>query len=210
MIFEQIRVGGDRNFAYLIGDPESGQAALIDPAHDPAMALARAAELGLTVVLLINTHGHADHIGGNSHVLKNSPARLVAHGNCQDGEELSLGELTLRLIHTPGHTPDSLCVLAEFAGQVGRLVTGDTLFVGKVGGTGLGDDARQEHISLHEKLMTLPDDTEVWPGHDYGVRPSSSIAEEKASNPFLLQTSFEDFVNLKRNWAEYKAQHGIQ
>jgi hydroxyacylglutathione hydrolase len=210
MIFEQIRIGGDRNFAYLIGDPESKRAALVDPAHDPALALARAAELGLTVTLLINTHGHADHIGGNSHVLQHSEARLVAHGNIADGEELSLGKVTLRFIHTPGHTPDSLCLLAESAGEASRLVTGDTLFVGKVGGTGLGDDAREEYDSLHRKLMTLPGETEVWPGHDYGVRPSSSIAEELAGNPFIIQESFEAFVDLKRNWAEYKAKHGIQ
>ncbi len=210
MIFEQIRVGGDRNFAYLIGDPTSGQAALIDPAHKPAMVLERVAELGLSVTLLINTHGHSDHIGGNPLVLRKTEARLVEQGNTTDGERMSLGEVTLTFIHTPGHTTDCMCILAKAEGDTPRLVTGDTLFVGKVGGTGLGEDARQEYHSLHEKLMTLPGETEVWPGHDYGKRPSSSIAEEKAENPFILQESFEEFVDLKRNWAEYKRKHRIK
>ncbi len=210
MIFEQIRVGGDRNFAYLVGDEDSGTAALVDPAHKPAMVLDRVAELGLAVTLLINTHGHSDHIGGNPLVLRKTEARLLEHGNTEDGQRIALGAVKLTFIHTPGHTADCLCVLVETSGEAGKLITGDTLFVGKVGGTGLGEDARLEHRSLHEKLMTLPDATEVWPGHDYGVRPSSSIGEEKASNPFILQSSFEDFVNLKRNWVEYKRKHGIK
>jgi glyoxylase-like metal-dependent hydrolase (beta-lactamase superfamily II) len=111
---------------------------------------------------------------------------------------------------TPGHTEDSICVLVKAPGEPGKLVTGDTLFVGKVGGTGYGDDARAEYDSLHEKLLRLPDDTEVWPGHDYGVAPSSTIGREKKTNPFLLCESFETFVELKRNWLRYKAEHGIE
>ncbi|MBT4484431.1 MAG: hypothetical protein HOC71_12230 [Candidatus Latescibacteria bacterium] len=89
-------------------------------------------------------------------------------------------------------------------------MTGDTLFVGKVGGTGLGNDARDEYRSLHEKLIPLPEDTRVWPGHDYGVRPSSTIGEELRENPFILRNSLEEFVELKKNWAEYKRKHGIK
>ena len=118
--------------------------------------------------------------------------------------------MKLQIIHTPGHTGDSLCVLAEGPGAVGKLVTGDTLFVGKVGGTGFGDDARAEYDSLHDKLMILSDDVEVWPGHNYGVEPSSTIGNERKTNPFLLRESFEDFVDLKRNWLQYKAEHGIK
>jgi glyoxylase-like metal-dependent hydrolase (beta-lactamase superfamily II) len=91
----------------------------------------------------------------------------------------------------------------------GQLFTGDTLFVGKVGGTGYGDDAREEYDSLHQKLMTLPDDTVVWPGHDYGVAPQSTIGHEKETNPFILRPDFQSFVELKRNWLAYKAEHGI-
>ena len=86
---------------------------------------------------------------------------------------------------SPGHSTDSICILAAAPGETARLITGDTLFVGKVGGTGYGADARAEYDSLHKKLMTLPDETEVWPGHDYGVAPSSTIGNEKETNPFL-------------------------
>ncbi len=209
MVFEQIRTGGDRNFAYLIGDRESGQAAVIDPAFDPDMVLARAAEQGLEVKYLINTHGHYDHTDGNEAVLARTGAKLIA-GEIAEGKEVVLGGVKITFLHTPGHTMDSICVLAQEEGAPAKLVTGDTLFVGKVGGTDLGDNARREYDSLHQKLMVLPDDTEVWPGHDYGVAPSSTIGNEKGTNPFLLRETFEEFVDLKRNWAAYKKEHGIK
>ncbi len=211
MVFEQIRVGGDRNFAYLIGDETTQEAAVVDPAYNPSVVLERAVAGGLNVVYLINTHGHFDHAGGNSHVLEETKARLIAweRGGVCDGAQFSLGALTLTVIHTPGHTSDSMCLLVKSAGGAGKLLTGDTLFVGKVGGTDFGTGARAEYESLHRKLMALPDDTEVWPGHDYGVAASSTIGHERRTNPFLVRRSFEEFVRLKKNWLEYKRQHGI-
>jgi glyoxylase-like metal-dependent hydrolase (beta-lactamase superfamily II) len=201
-------IGGDRNFAYLVGDESTKKAAVADPAYHPEKLLARAEELGLEVMYLINTHGHFDHTSGNDHVLSRTRAKLIC-GKAKDGAVFSLGRVELKVIHTPGHTTDSICVLATAPGEHGRLITGDTLFVGKVGGTGFGRDARDEYESLHEKLMTLPPETEVWPGHNYGVAPSSTIAHEKETNPFILRENFEAFVDLKRNWAAYKEEHGI-
>jgi hydroxyacylglutathione hydrolase len=211
MIFEQIRVGGDRNFAYLVGDEATLLGAVVDPAHNPRLVLERAAAHGLTIAYVINTHAHSDHASGNPFVLDRTRARLLAGGpeGVRDGETLQLGQLALTCLHTPGHTPDSICILACEPGAIGRLLTGDTLFVGKIGGTGFGDDARAEYESLHRKLMTQPDDTEVWPGHDYGVAAHSTIGHERATNPFLLRPTFETFVELKRNWLEYKRIHGI-
>lgn len=211
MIFEQIPVGGDRNFAYLIGDERTRQAAVVDPAYLPDNVLQRASHHKLEVAYLINTHDHHDHSGGNETVLSKTRARLLAGAaeGFVDGQLIELGDVVLKLIHTPGHTTDSICVLASSAGETDKLITGDTLFVGKVGGTGFGDDARDEYHSLHDKLMVLPDETEVWPGHDVGVAPSSTIGNEKKTNPFILQESFEEFVDLKRNWLEYKREHGI-
>ncbi len=97
-----------------------------------------------------------------------------------------------------------MCILVGDA-----VFTGDTLFVGKVGGTDLGEGARTEYDSLHQRLLALPDDTRVYPGHDVGVAPKSTIGHERETNPFLLQLDFEAFVNLKRNWAAYKKEHGI-
>jgi glyoxylase-like metal-dependent hydrolase (beta-lactamase superfamily II) len=212
MIFEQIRVGGDRNFAYLAGDEETRAGIVVDPAHSPQLVLERAAAHRLTIAYLINTHGHPDHAGGNATILAHTGAKLLRAGSpgASDSARLTMGRLTLTFIHTPGHTPDSLCLLVEEPGAPGKLITGDTLFVGKVGGTGFGEDARAEYHSLQQKLMSLPDETEVWPGHDYGVAPSSTIGHERRTNPFLLRESFETFVELKVNWVEYKRRHGIQ
>jgi glyoxylase-like metal-dependent hydrolase (beta-lactamase superfamily II) len=212
MIFEQIPVGGDRNFAYLIGDEGTRQAAVVDPAFKPEKVLERATAGNLRIVYLINTHGHYDHADGNGVILARTKARLLAGGSggVADGEKVSLGTVELTILHTPGHSTDSICVLAVEPGRPGKLITGDTLFVGKVGGTGFGDDAQAEYDSLHMRLMVLPEDTEVWPGHDVGVAPSSTIGHEKRTNPFLLRETFEDFVDLKRNWLEYKKKHGIK
>lgn len=211
MMLEQIRAGGDRNFAYLIADEDSGEAAVVDPACGGEEIVRLAVEKGLSVRYLINTHGHYDHTGDNALVADRTGASVAGYGvgapgiDLRDGDVLTLGDLELRVIHTPGHTRDSICILAG-----GRAVfTGDTLFVGKVGGTGFGEDARQEYDSLHMKLMTLPDDVVVYPGHDYGVRPFSTIGDEKRTNPFILRDGFESFVDLKRNWKAYKREHGI-
>jgi len=212
MIFEQIMTGGDRNFAYLVGDEKTKKAAVADPAHDPQMVLSRAKEHGLEIVYLINTHDHYDHTGGNDFILENTEAKLISwsSGGVEHGSEFTLGDVTLKMIYTPGHTTDSLCVFASQVGEVGRLISGDTLFVGKVGGTGYGADAESEYESLHDKLMVLPGDTEVWPGHDYGAAPSSTIGNEKKTNPFIQCADFKAFVDLKKNWLEYKKTHGIE
>jgi len=213
MIFKQLSAGGDRNFSYFIADKTPGEAAIVDPgpSTDEVMELIKVNDLNLKYI--INTHDHYDHTGGNSTLAKSTGAQIAMHRlahskhniDLKDGDILNLGSLTMRIIHTPGHTSDSICILVE-----NELVTGDTLFVGKVGGTGFGQDARDEYDSLHEKLMKLPPDTRVWPGHDYGVRPSSTIGDELRENPFILCESFEAFVDIKRNWLEYKKKHGIE
>ena len=122
----------------------------------------------------------------------------------RDGALFPLGGLQITILHTSGHSKDSICLWVGDA-----VFTGDTLFVGKVGGTDLDAEAREEYDSLHQKLLTLPGHTRVFPGHNYGVAPESTIAHERETNPFLLQPDFEAFVHLKRNWAAYKQEHGI-
>jgi glyoxylase-like metal-dependent hydrolase (beta-lactamase superfamily II) len=213
MILEQISTGGDRNFGYFIAEKEEGPAAVIDPSGRPDLFsdLLERNKCRLRYVIL--THSHYDHSGGAENLIRRNSALLVAHrhADCtvdmavEDGAVLELGSLRLEIIHTPGHTEDSICVLCQ-----GNLFTGDTLFVGKVGGTDLGHGASMEYESLHRKLMTLPEETRVYPGHDYGAASSSTIGLEKETNPFILCRSFEDFVELKANWAEYKIKHGIK
>ena len=213
MIFEQIRTGGDRNFAYLVGDERSKTAAVVDPSNSPESVLHVANTHGLKILYIINTHGHYDHTNGNEALRKATNAKIVQHSSSgrgadvtvEDGDCLEIDSLRLQMIHTPGHTQDSICVLVE-----DKLMTGDTLFVGKVGGTSSDSSARQEYESLHKKLMTLPHTTEIYPGHDYGTESSSTVDKERRSNPFILQKTFEDFVHLKNNWAQYKREHGIR
>ncbi len=213
MIFEQIAVGGDRNFGYLVGDEQSKKAMLVDPSYNQKKVLSLVSDLGLDVIYVVNTHGHYDHSKLSKRIAKATAAQVVCHKSASrgsqlgvdDGHQLEVGSLLVKIIHTPGHTADSICLLAE-----DKLITGDTLFVGKVGGTDLGDSARQEYHSLFDKLLKLPDNTQVWPGHDYGVRPTSTIGDERRENPFLLCGSCEEFIDLKRNWAKYKREHGIK
>lgn len=213
-IFEQIRTGGDRNFGYLIGDRESGAAALIDPSYSPKQLVERASLQGLKPDWIISTHGHSDHTNGNSKAQKLTSARVAVFESSsvphdvalQDNQLIPLGSLSLRVLHLPGHSPDHIVLCLE-AQRV--AITGDLLFVGKIGGTAGDEDARQEYKSLERLLGELPDETTIWPGHDYGCRPSSTVALEKATNPFLLTESIDEFLRLKRDWASFKAEQGL-
>ncbi len=213
-IFEQIRTGGDRNFGYLVGDRAGGVGALIDPAYDPDRLVQRATDQGLDVELIINTHGHPDHTNGNRRARELTGAPLAAHSSAasrldvelDDGSSVRLGSLELEFLHVPGHADDHLLIhLAEQR----VAITGDLLFVGKIGGTGTEAAARLEYESLKRVLDALPDETTIWPGHDYGCRPSSTIGLEKLMNPFLQCEDFESFFQLKQDWPTFKVEHGL-
>jgi glyoxylase-like metal-dependent hydrolase (beta-lactamase superfamily II) len=212
MIVEQFCTGGDRNFGYLVADEVSGEALVIDASFNPGMIVRFAAERGFIIRYIFSTHGHDDHTNGNDAIRRMTTLVPLLYGETclrtgirvEDGALFPLGSLEALILHTPGHTKDSVCIYIGDA-----LFTGDTLFTGKVGGTGTEEQARQEYESLHHKLMVLPEETRIYPGHDYGVSPVSSISNERASNPFLLQKNFRDFLFLKQNWAAYKKTHGI-
>ena len=214
-IFEQIRTGGDRNFGYLIGDREARVAALVDPSNDPKSVVKRAEAQGLDVRYIINTHGHSDHTNGNGTAKSLTGAEIVAFRGSSigpdmpvdEGQRLEVGSYTLEIIHVPGHTDDHILVYLE---NEKIAVTGEHLFVGKIGGTGTEAAARAEHASLLKNLERFPDDVTIWPGHDYGCRPSSTIGLEKIVNPFLLRLrSIDEFLELKRDWADFKAANGL-
>ena len=124
-----------------------------------------------------------------------------------DEQELEVGGLRLQFLHVPGHCADHL-VVYEPSWRI--LITGDLLFVGKVGGTTNDDDARTEWASLRRVLDRFPDDATVWPGHDYGVRPSSTIGLERATNPFLRCPDLAAFLALKRDWPTVKQRLGLK
>lgn len=211
MIFKQIRCGGDRNFGYIIADENAGEAAVVDPSPDPGEVVRVLEAEQLKPLYIICTHDHYDHTGGNRKLKRAYGARTVFHRSSRKGDvqvdrgdTLTVGALTLQVLHTPGHTGDSISILAE-----DHLVTGDFLFVGKIGGTRSRNNAQVQFDALIE-IMMLDDTISVWPGHDVGVRPSSTIGEEKRSNPFCQRLNdFEEFYHLKETWADYKREHGI-
>lgn len=216
LVFEQIRTGGDRNFGYLLGDRDAKVAVLVDPSYAPDVLVERARDQGLAVSFVINTHGHPDHTNGNARACELTGAPLAAWRDSSlvrpdrglvDGETLAVGSLRLQCRHVPGHCPDHL-TLYEPTWRL--LLTGDLLFVGKIGGTSQDADARLEWDSLQRVLASVPDDATVWPGHDYGVRPSSTIALERATNPFLRCADADALIRLKAQWPAVKKELGLR
>lgn len=211
MFFKQLMCGGGKNFGYIVADPETGKCALIDPSPDPQAAIDEAQSNNFTIVYVVNTHTHYDHTAGNERIRRLSDAKIVAYDAnnkddvaVRDGDTVPLGDLNLGIIHTPGHTDDSICILVD-----DHLITGDTLFVGRIGGTYTNSDAMTEFNSLI-KLMKLDDHISVWPGHNYGLRVSSTIKEERDTNPFCRRLDdFRKFCDLKENWLAYKKRHGL-
>lgn len=214
-VFEQVRVGGDRNFGYLIGDREAGTGVLVDPSYAPEVLVERAKAQGLTVTHILNTHGHGDHTNGNA-TAKALTGAPVAGGpghpgpiglTLHDGDRIACGSYGIRVWHMPGHCPDHLAFLVE---ETDAALTGDLLFVGKIGGTATDADARTEWESLQRLLREWPAHATIWPGHDYGARPSSTLDWERRFNPFLQCTDVMSFLQLKREWAPFKARYGLK
>ena len=212
MFVKQFRTGGDRNFGYLVADDVSKQAVVIDPSYSPEEIVEYAEEKGYSIEYVFCTHDHFDHTNGNPVVTESTGKPVLLYGDrdpvtgvqVEDGAQFPIGQLQVTILHTPGHSPDAICLYVGDA-----VFTGDTLFVGKVGGTDFGQGAEAEYRSLYDKLLQLPDDTRIYPGHDVGVQPMSTVAQERETNPFLLQPDLEAFVHLKKNWAAYKQEHGI-
>src|SRR2546425_932527 len=162
LIFEQLRAGGDRNFGYLLGDRDTGQGVLIDPSYSPEAFVQRAIDQRLTVTHVINTHGHPDHTTGDSKAVELTAAPVAAFADSvlvrpdlglNDEQELAVGGLRLQFLHVPGHCADHL-VVYEPSWRI--LITGDLLFVGKVGGTTNDDEPRTEWGSLQRLVAWVP------------------------------------------------------
>jgi len=200
MILEQILVGEGKNFAYIIGDEATREAAVIDPAFNVDKILKHIEQLKLHVKYIFNTHSHGDHTAGNSQMKEKTGARIVAHVKSprpkdiavKDQDSLELGKVKIKVIYTPGHTADGICLLVD-----GKLFTGDTLFVGECGRTDLsGSSAKDMYDSLFSKILPLDDSIEVYPGHDYGKKPVSTIGYERKTNYTLEKRTLKEFVEF--------------
>ncbi|MGW8187263.1 MAG: MBL fold metallo-hydrolase [Desulfobacterales bacterium] len=188
MIIEQLDIGYMDNFSYIVGCEKTRKALVIDPGRDVDRIVSAAEKMGLEIETIVNTHTHGDHTVGNQELTSLTGAKIIIHALdaagyptadvlLKDEKSLQLGEIQFDIIHTPGHTPGGICLYAH-----GNLFTGDTLFVGDSGRTDLPGGDRPTLGKSIRRLMQLPDDTIVWPGHDYGPTPSSTIGWEKRNN----------------------------
>ncbi len=214
----QIRLKKMAVFCYLIGDESSKTCALIDPAFNTKKILKIAQENGYQITHLINTHCHSDHSAGNASIIAATGAKLYIHhidanrlgkilnrifslalggkGSpapdvlLHHGNKIRIGETTLDVIHTPGHSPGSICLYAD-----NNIFTGDTLFVGATGRTDLlGGSHEQLLKSVHKNIYSLPGKTKIWPGHDYGPTSYSTVNNEKNTNPYTsMSDSHQEF-----------------
>jgi len=200
MIFIQVLVETLRNFAYLIGDEKTGLAAVVDPAGAVERILSLARDNGLKIIYVINTHSHSDHTSGGRELADVTGAKIVMHKKAratkhlavEDGDVISVGELKIKVMHTPGHSPDAISLLVE-----DKILTGDTLFIGECGRTDLlGGSSEELYNSLFSKLVKLDDELEVYPGHDYGDKPYSKLGYEKKHNYTLKPRSKDEFVKF--------------
>ncbi len=204
MIIEQILVTGMAVFCYLIVDETTKDAVLIDPAGDFGSIFKQVEKHNANIKYVINTHGHYDHTSGNSHVTSKTGAVLLIHQDdlrhlrdikreecglfseseknpgkktllLKDNDRILIGSTELWVVHTPGHSAGSISIYSN-----GNIFTGDTLFTEGVGRTDLPDSSNASLVnSIKNKILSLPDDTKIWPGHHYGAKPVSTVAEQK-------------------------------
>ncbi len=198
MFFKQVQKNGD-NFSYILADDTVGEAVAVDTSYNAGEIAGIIKAANCRLKYIISTHGHSDHTAGNEDLKRMLGGQLVAYRSSRmkfdigvdDGDILQVGQIKIRVIHTPGHTPDSICLLVDDK----TLLTGDTLFVGECGRTDLpGGSSRDMFNSLFNKLLKLHDAVLVYPGHDYGSKPYSTIGAERKSNYTLQPRSLEEFI----------------
>jgi glyoxylase-like metal-dependent hydrolase (beta-lactamase superfamily II) len=203
MFFKQIKQYSD-NFSYIIADENTKETAIIDSSYNTDEIIQTIKNNNLKPKYIINTHDHYDHVDGNEEIKNLYNAKIITHKQSKtpsdqqvnDNDTIALGNISIKIIHTPGHTPDSICLLIN--NQI--LLTGDTLFVGECGRTDLpGGSPTALYHSFFDKILRLDDDILVYPGHDYGPKPYSTIGEERKHNYVLQPRSLSEFISFMRS-----------
>jgi hydroxyacylglutathione hydrolase len=201
---KQVELGPMANYVYFVGDSDSREVAVVDPAWDVDRIVEMAQESDLTITKILITHSHFDHINGVEALLNRAKAKVYINKaeaefmkavwpdlvKVDSGDTTRVGDVDITFLHTPGHTPGSQCFMVQ-----NRLISGDTLFIGACGRCDLpGSSPEDMYRSLTQKLAKLDDHTVVFPGHNYAARPYSTIGDEKRFNPYLQFQSLQDFL----------------
>jgi hydroxyacylglutathione hydrolase len=214
LYFKQLEIGPMQNYVYLIGSSETRKVAVVDAAWeiDTILKIAKQDEMEITHAFV--THTHPDHVGGGfagmeidgvTELLEKCKAKVVVHKaeaefikglsssdmiKSDNGDKIDIGGVEIQLMHTPGHTPGSQCFLVD-----GRVISGDTMFIDACGRVDFpGGNPEQMYNSLTQKLAALPDDTILFPGHNYAAQSQATIGEQKKTNPYLRFASLKQFL----------------
>jgi hydroxyacylglutathione hydrolase len=200
MKVHQLQVGNMQNFTYVLEDEETKDAVVIDPSWDLDLVIETLERNGLKSKYVINTHHHFDHTIGNDAIVKHTNSKILQHESStlkndirlSDGEKIKFGNSELTVVHTPGHSKDSICLVGD-----GKIFSGDALFVGNCGRVDLpGGSAKELYHSLFDIICKLDDNLVLYPGHNYGSTPNSTIGKEKKTNFVLQPMTEEEFVNF--------------
>lgn len=200
MKVHQFQVGNMENFTYILEDEESGEAIILDPSWNLDEIQKEIVRRDLKIKYIVNTHHHFDHTLGNEAMAKETNAQILQHESSTlkhdislvDRQEIIFGNSKLTVFHTPGHSKDSICLVGD-----GKIFTGDTLFVGNCGRVDLpGGSARELYHSLFDILGKMDENLILYPGHNYGSTPISTLGKEKQNNFVLQNRSEQEFVEL--------------
>lgn len=199
----QIPVGNMQNFSYIVYDDHEKIGAIIDPSWDLERIFEFLEKNSISAKYIINTHTHFDHVLGNDQTAEITKAVIIQHENSnlkndrsvREGEIINIGQVKLEVLHTPGHSEDSICLIMN----KGSIITGDTLFVGNIGRVDLpGSNPENMYDSL-SRVAKLDGSLVVYPGHNYGMSPTSTILNERTNNPMLNFKSKEAFLKYMVN-----------
>jgi hydroxyacylglutathione hydrolase len=200
MKVHQFQVGNMENFTYILEDEESGEAIILDPSWNLDEIQKEIVRRDLKIKYIVNTHHHFDHTLGNEAMAKETHAQILQHESSTlkhdislvDRQKIIFGNSKLTVFHTPGHSKDSICLVGD-----GKIFTGDTLFVGNCGRVDLpGGSARELYHSLFDILGKMDEKLILYPGHNYGSTPISTLGKEKQNNFVLQKRSEQEFVEL--------------
>ncbi|TBR26245.1 MAG: MBL fold metallo-hydrolase [Candidatus Nitrosotenuis sp.] len=200
MIVHQLQVGNMQNFTYVLEDEQTSEAIILDPSWDLDEVKRIIEKNNLKIKYIVNTHHHFDHTLGNESMAKETGAKIIQYStstlkhdlSVSDGEKIKFGNSELDVLYTPGHSKDSMCLVGD-----GKIFSGDTLFVGTCGRVDLpGGDARDLYHSIVDTLRKLDDSLLMYPGHNYGTTPTSTIGEQKRMNLVMQPRTEQEFLEM--------------